>query len=268
MATEISGLDVQDLSARVKAGQSVKELRPVGERLNELLGRLEAAFERERAFSADVAHELRTPLAGLRSTIDVILSKSREPAEYIEALKDSQQITVSMHAMVENLLTLARLEAGQVQIQKESVNLHELMRSTWQPFEEQAASRCLQVEWTPIPEVYVSTDSSLLRLAVRNAFENAVLYANEGGEIKIAVEPADDTVSIHVTNTGSSLPQEQAAHAFARFWRGDAARSAAGVHCGLGLSLVDRIVSALDGSAEVESADGGPFTLAIIIPRG
>jgi two-component system sensor histidine kinase QseC len=267
MAAEISQLDEQDLSARVKTGHSVRELHPVGERLNELLGRLEAVFERERSFSADVAHELRTPLAGLRSTIDVILSKPREAAEYAEALKDSLQITVNMHSMVENLLTLARLEAGHVEIQAGPVDVNELARSTWKLFSEKAAGRNLQVEWALGPAVSTSTDSTLLGMMLGNVIGNAVQYSDEGGTVRIETQLEEGGVTIRVSNTGSNLSQEQAEHVFERFWRGDAARSAAGIRCGLGLSLVDRTLSVLGGSAEAQSEPGGMFALTIRIPR-
>ncbi len=266
LAGEISHLAEDDLSARVKAGGSVAELRPVSERLNDLLGRLEAAFERERSFSADVAHELRTPLAGLRSTMDVILSKQREAPEYREALGDSLQIIIDMHAMVENLLTLARLEAGQLDIQTGDVAINELVRGTWEPAGGHADARRLKVEWQLGPDAKVSTDKSLLSMALRNIFENAVAYADEGGSISIETLQQQDSVDIRIANTGSRLSQEDAGHAFDRFWRGDAARSAAGTHCGLGLSLVRKIVSVLGGNVIIKSSPGGEFEIVLSMP--
>lgn len=267
LAGEIGHLAEDDLSARVIAGSSVRELRPVTERLNDLLGRLEAAFERERSFSADVAHELRTPLAGLRSTMDVILSKQREAPEYREALGDSLQIIIQMHAMVENLLTLARLEAGQIDIQAGPVALNELVRSVWEPSKEAAESRKLNIEWQLGPEASLSTDKSLLGMAVRNVFENAVTYADQGGSVKIVTEQQQGSVDIRVANSGSRLSQDDAEHAFDRFWRGDSARSEAGMRCGLGLSLVRKIVSLLGGGVSIRSESGGKFEITLSLPR-
>ena len=266
LAAEISRLDEEDLSTKVGAGCSVQELQPVKERLNELLGRLETAFARERSFSSDVAHELRTPLSGLRSTMEVILLKQRNPDEYREALRDNLQITEDMQAMVENLLTLARLEAGQVDISTEPVDLNELLRNAWEPAVESAQARNLKIQWTLGPESVISTDRSLLGLAIRNILENAAAYADDGGLIEVQTGREEGRMNVRIANTGSNLSQEKAEEAFERFWRDDAARSAAGVHCGLGLSLVRKIVAALGGSVSVRSSVGGSFDITVSMP--
>ena len=112
LARRLSELDAGDLTRRFEAGGVPAEITPVVDRLNEMLARLETSFDREREFSADVAHELRTPLAGMRSTLEVALSRSREPAVYREAIADVLKIAGDMQGMVEKLLCLARLESG------------------------------------------------------------------------------------------------------------------------------------------------------------
>jgi len=227
LANQIARLGEQDLSVRVEAPDAPRELQPVVGRLNDLLHRLEAAFERERRFSADVAHELRTPLAGLRSTMDVSLTKPRDAAEYAESLRRCLRITIQMQAMVEHLLALARLDAGRI-----------------------------------------VTDPALLGLIIRNVLENAVLHADEGGTVTFVTRVGANATEIHASNTGSRLSQEQAEQAFERFWRGDAARTDAGVHCGLGLPLVKRAAEALGGAVQVRSTAGGEFHITVFLPLG
>jgi two-component system, OmpR family, heavy metal sensor histidine kinase CusS len=266
LAVAIGRLGEQNLSARVELSGTPRELQPVVERLNDLLGRLDAAFERERAFSADVAHELRTPLAGLRSTIDVTLSRLRQPEEYQEAMGDCLRITVQMQAMMENLISLARLEAGQVAFQVQPVRLGELVRDHWNPLAPLAAARRLQVEWALDGDGPVETDPAQFGLVVRNLLDNAVAHSDPGGQVRIATAVDGNQATLTVANSGSTVPQEQADDVFKRFWRGDAARSDTGVHCGLGLALTKKITTLLGGSVQVRSERGGEFEVAVSIP--
>ena len=268
VATEISRIGETDLAERIVMPQAPREIQPVTERLNDLLSRLEAAFHRERSFSASVAHELRTPLAALRTTMEVTLSRSRQTGEYEEALGDSLQITKQMQGMVENLLSLGRLESGQVEVAPEPVSPREMILDLWKRFAGDAEAKRLQVQWALSPEAVAITDPSLLELAIRNLLENAVAYADEIGAVNIKVAMSGDELVIRIRNSGSMLSQDEAEHVFERFWRGDTARSAAGVHCGLGLSLVKKIVEILGGAVEVRASRGGDFEIAVSIPRG
>ena len=267
VAAEINRLGEEDLSARLEAPNAPKEIQPVTERLNDLLGRLEIAFRRERSFSSNVAHELRTPLAGLRSMIEVALSRPRGGGEYREALSDSLQVTTQMQAMVEKLLSLARLDAGQVRTAPQSVAINDLVRACWAPLADCAEARRLRIQWELGPPASVVTDPSLLEVALRNVLENAVAHADDGGSVRIETVVGGDRADIRVTNTGSTLPQEEAERVFERFWRGDAARTAAGVHSGLGLSLVKKIAEVLGGAARVRSRAGGEFEITLSIPE-
>jgi signal transduction histidine kinase len=231
-----------------------------------LLQRLEAAFRRERAFGANVAHELRTPLAGLRLKMDVATSRMRQPLEYEEAIDECRRITGQMQTMVENLLSLARLDSGQVASCSEPVLFDRLVRDLWRPLDADAKRRLLDVQWSLESEITIVSDPSLLRVLVRNVLENAVAYANQGGAVRIRTLSVDDGVEFSVSNTGSNLSQAQAEQAFDPFWRGDAARTEAGVRCGLGLSLVRKIVAVLGARAVARSAVDGCFEISVSIP--
>ena len=268
LATQIGQLDEEDLSATVETRPPLKELLPVTQRLNELLRRLDDAFQRERSFSGAVAHELRTPLAGLRSTLEVTLSRPRQSREYTEALTDCLQIAMRMQAMIENLLALARLDTGRVERHFERVVPSEVIRDLWKPLAALAAARRLQVEWALSTDAAVSTDPSLFALVIRNILENAVDYAGEGGRATIAAEVTDHRVDVRVSNSGSKLSEEEVQHVFDRFWRGNSSRSGTGIHCGLGLSLVQAAATFLGGATAVRSSVGGEFEITVSVPQG
>ena len=263
LAREISQVDANDLSRAIGQEACPSEIRPVIDRLNDLLVRLNAAFRHERAFSANVAHELRNPLAALCLKMDVARSRIRQPQEYEEAIDQCRQITTQIQRMVENLLSLARLEAGQIVVRAEPMCLDELIRELWRPLEVEATRRRLDVQWSMNSPLPFASDASLVGLVVRNVLENAVAHADDGGTVRIGVSSTDSAVEISVGNSGSRLSQDQAEHAFEQFWRGDEARSNIGVHCGLGLSLVGKTVAVLGGTVRVRSWVGGDFEIVI-----
>jgi len=266
IAGQIRGLGETDLSVRIDGSNAPAEIQPVVERLNDLLARLEDAFQRERAFSADIAHELRTPLAGARAALDVALARDRSAQEYREALAEVQEIASQMQGMVEKLLSLSHLEARQVAVRPEALSLDELLQACWKPLADAARARRVDVRWNVDPQVRITTDRRLLEMAVSNILENAVTYAEEGGTVSIELGSTPEGVDIRVSNTGSGLSEEQAEHVFDRFWRADAARSAAGVHSGLGLPVVQRIADVLGATVQARSRPGHEFTIVLTLP--
>ena len=266
LAYEIKHIDASDLSRLVGQESCPSELRPVIARLNDLLMRLDAAFRRERAFSANVAHELRNPLTALCLKMDIARSKSRESREYEVAIDQCREITTQMQRMVENLLSLARIEAGQIPLHTESMNLDELIRELWVPLEPEAIQRRLEVEWAVSQPLPLVSDASLVGSVLRNILENAVVYTNEGGTVRVEARAADNTIVVSVRNSGSRLTQDQAECAFTQFWRGDEARGDIGIHCGLGLSLVRKIVELLGGTTRVRSQVGDDFEISFTLP--
>ena len=267
LAERIAAIREEELSIRIPGRQVPAELAPVVERLNDLLRRLETAFKRERSFTSNVAHELRTPLCGARTTIEVALSRERAPGEYVEALNDSLQIIQRMHTMVERLLLLARLEAGQIVLGKETVHLSEVVDACWESVSEEAEARGLSFD-NRIPEhLTCVAESESIIMVFANLLENAAQYADRNGRIWATGKQTDGSIDITVANTGCTLTGEQASRAFEPFWRADASRKATGVHCGLGLAVVRRIIRALGGSVAGDVQDGGVFAARITLPR-
>ena len=268
LATQIAGIRDAGLPARVTLPDASTELVPVVERLNALLSQLDAAFEREKAFTANVAHELRTPLTGLLTTLDLALSRPRGAEEYAEALRRCHLICHQMRIMVDNLLSLARADAGQVTVTRQPVEVQQVLEECWLLLAEEAAARGLRVEWQLGEPRVLETDPEVLRLILLNVLGNAVSHADAGGHIRITASAHDGRTEIAVANSGSKLTQEQAQHAFERFWQGDAARSATGVHCGLGLALCETLMALLDGQISAASTAGGEFTVTLSFDEG
>jgi two-component system sensor histidine kinase QseC len=249
LGEQVTRIDAGSLSGRLEAESLPVELRPITGRLNDLLARLETSFERERRFSADLAHELRTPLAELRSLAECALKwpEARDPATD----RDTLAIALQMEALVTRLLTLARGERGQVAAQPEPVELAPFVAAAWQPFAARAAARALRVRLAVAPGA-AAADPVLLRSILANLFDNAVDYTPAGGEISVTGEAAG---GLRLANPAGNLTTEDAARLFDRFWRKEAARSG-GEHAGLGLSLARtfaaamgwRLSAALEGS--------------------
>ncbi|MEI8195826.1 MAG: ATP-binding protein, partial [Phycisphaerae bacterium] len=265
LADRIHAMGSTNLSERVRLAEAPDEMLPVVERLNELLARVETNLTRERAFTADVAHELRTPLAGLIVAMQVGLSRRRSPEDYEAVLTKCLGVSDAMRSMVENLLTLARADAQQVQPACEEINLVSLLHDQWQQFDGLARQRQLQVEWSLPDQLTVKTDPGLLTTVLRNLFDNAVTYCDTGGRTSVEVHTQSAEAVIRLTNTGSQIPAEDASKVFERFWRGDAARTVAG-HCGLGLALCERIILLLGGSIAAQTTLGGSFVVEIRFP--
>ncbi len=267
IATEIASVREDDLTTRIGTTSVPEEILPIKNRLNDLLSRLEDAFKRERRFTADVTHELRTPLAGIRSSIEVALTRARDTTEYRVVLSECLAIVENMQTMVNNLLMIARLDACQVTFRQEQTRLEKLVNSCWRCFSDKALERGIIFENRVPAEMTCESDPDSLSMVLSNLLDNAVEYTNEGGQIWTTGGQADDCVEITVANTGCQLTSEEISQVLECFWRHDSSRTDTGAHCGLGLALVQRLIRALGGCTTVEVQNGGVFTVRLVLPR-
>jgi signal transduction histidine kinase len=260
LAVEIADLDAARLDRALVAHGLPDEIGPVVAKINELLARVRESLAREKRFTADVSHELRTPLAALRTTLDVTASRERSPAEYRAAIDQVNVVTQQMQALCENLLSLARLDAGPVAVRPTDVALRALVQSCWHLFEGGARARGLRFENDVDADARVATDPDQLRVIVSNLLSNATAYTASGGTIR--ARGNGDRLEVH--DSGPPIPPEVLPHIFERFFRGDAMRSD-GVHCGIGLALVRGVADALGLRVAAENtADGGvAFTVSL-----
>jgi heavy metal sensor kinase len=266
LARDIDRLNENGLSARLAAPDAPQELQPVVDKLNDLLVRIANAFMREKSFTADVAHELRTPLTAILTTFDVCRSRARDEAGYVAAIDKAREVAQRMQAMVESLLILARADAGQLVLKPQSIDAGDLLDECWAMFAPRAQERGLQLQWTVPSSIQLRTDSEKLRIILHNLFDNACSYANDGGTIRVAAQISGGWFQLEVANTGSRIGQADVHRLFERFWRGDEARADTGVHCGLGLSLCQRLARLLDGYVEIQTSTNDWFVVRLALP--
>ncbi len=225
---------------------SIQEIASVAHALNRLIKNLKEAFERERRFTADVAHELRTPIAEMRSLAEVALKWpngriDQERKNYADILASAKH----MQNIVTTLLTLARCDAGALKCQKEEVRLDALIHSTWQQFENKAVEKHFAINSNVPSEISISTDKELFETLLANLFSNAVEYTPEGGKIEWKASLKDAEFSFSISNTTKELTEEDLPHLFERFWQKEKARGRADTHGGLGLALVRSLATIL-----------------------
>ena len=165
--------------------------------------------------------------------------------------------------MVENLLVLTRADAHQLPVEIESVEISSLVRESWSPFEAMAHGKLLDVEWVGNHASIVQLDREKTTLVLKNLFENAVAHTEKSGWVRTTIVFQDSRMDVTIANNGCKLRPADVAHLFDRFWRGDQARSDAGSHCGLGMSLCKKMMAVLGGSIEAQ-IDGGVFSVKAI----
>ena len=236
VALHAAGLEATTLRTRFPTEDMPLELRPICLRLNELLVRLEQSFERERRFSADVAHELRTPIAELRSLTEVSLKWPESNEAKMEAFQDALAIARQMETVVTSLLAITRCEAGRQTVECESLNVDKIVQECWHPFVAQAEQREISVTFQIPNESYLQTDRVLLGFILTNLFSNAIVYSPLGGAVFVRFGDDPSQAVLSVTNTVDNLTTEDLPRLFERFWRKDPARSPS-EHSGLGLAL-------------------------------
>lgn len=246
LADQAGHIDAHSLATRFPAGPLPVELQPIARRLNDLLERLEQSFDRERRFSADLAHELRTPLAELRNLAECSLKWPDLRGE--SADRDTLAIAQQMERIVSQILALARGEEHQLPANLELLVLEPCVHEAWQAFADRAAARGVSASWSVAP-VQARLDRALLQSVLTNLFSNAVDYTPAGGVVEIRVEPTARQFKVSIANANADLEPADVSRLFDRFWRKEAARSG-GHHLGLGLPLARAFASAMHCTLE------------------
>jgi two-component system sensor histidine kinase QseC len=262
LADQAARITADSLATRFATETLPGELTPIGSRLNDLLARLEQSFERERRFSADLAHELRTPIAELRSLAELALKWPE--AREVQTDREALAIALQMEGLVSRLLALLRSERGLLPVTRERVVLAPLVESVWKCFAEKAAGKQQDYSSNVPEDAAIETDPVVFRSILANLLDNAVEYTPRGGMVQIDGGVENESFTLRVTNTAEHLALEDVANLFDRFWRKDAARSGT-EHSGLGLSLSRafaralgyEITAALDGESRLMLAISG-----------
>lgn len=267
MAEQARRITSQNLDARLEIGRAAGELTLLAVSFNELLSRLDQSFDTMRRFVQDASHELRTPLAVIRGEADVALSRDRSAAEYRESLATIQQESQRLSRLVDDLLNLARADAGRVQLRVEELYLNDLVAECCRSVQPLAAAREIELECRATGDVPFRGDESLLRRMVINLLDNAVRYTPPGGKVSATLEQQDGDVRIRIADTGIGIAPEASQHVFERFYRADESRSRRQDGFGLGLSIVKWIAESHHGAVELTSEPGAGSTFTVRLAR-
>jgi two-component system, OmpR family, sensor kinase len=263
MRSRAEAISATTPGARLPEPAGGDEISRLAETLNEMLVRLEAALAHERRFVADASHELRTPLALLKTELDVALRRPRSYEELEQALRSASEETDRMTRLAEDLLLIARSDAGGLPIRREPVPATELLDVVAGRFSGVAGERGRELEVLHPDGLVLNADPARLEQALGNLVENALAHGS--GKVLLSAHPRGDLIELHVADEGPGFPPGFIRGAFDRFSRSDQARSGGG--SGLGLSIVDLIAKAHGGTAGAENRQAGGADVWIAVGR-
>lgn len=266
LAEQASTISADKLSYRFPTDGVPSELQPICGRLNSLLEKLEGAFNRERRFTADAAHELRTPIAELRTLAEVGLREASGSSPGMrEYFEDALDVAVHLENLVTTLLALTRCEAGLQQVDMQIVDAVAIIEELWSSYARQAENVELIVN-TELPRsATITTDVGLFRAMLTNVLSNAFSYTPRGGAIRLALVMDEGSVVLTLENTNRDLRPEDLNHLFEPFWRKQQERSNV-QHCGVGLSLVAAYARLLNITVRANIPCEGVFQITLLCP--
>jgi len=249
-------ISAEHLTKRLDETGAGDELDRLAQTLNAMLGRLDAAFQEMRQFTADASHELQTPLTILKGEIEVGLRSPRSPEEYQRILKSALEEIDRIARLVEGLLLLARADAGVLRMDRRTVDLAQLIEEVYGQARILAEAHSLNFRLGPAEPLSVQGDYTHLRRLLLNLVDNAVKYTPPDGRVTISLQSSGGWASIRVEDTGMGIPPEDQARIFQRFYRSAEARSRGEGGAGLGLCIARDLVRAHGG--EIVLAETGP----------
>jgi two-component system heavy metal sensor histidine kinase CusS len=266
MTHEARSINANDFTARLSVPATRDELQELAEAWNELLGRIEEAVRSVTRFTADAAHELRTPVTVIRTAAELALRHPRSPESHRQTLEAIQRETEQMTGLIEQLLLLARGDAGQWQFHFDSVFADAVLRRLQKVISSLAESKHIQMDWTlPDQPMIVWADELALRRLVMILADNALKFTPSGGRVAVRLQALESECAIEVSDTGCGIRDEELPHVFERFYRADPARTP-GTGIGLGLAIARTIVEAHHGRIEALSAGETGTIFRVVLP--
>jgi signal transduction histidine kinase len=254
-----------DLAARVPVQAQKDDLSALSEHFNRMADELERADKQRRNMLADIAHELRTPITILRGRLEGILDGVYPPDE--AHIAPALEETYLLERLVEDLRLLALAEANQLRFETKPIRISELAETIVGLFSAQAGEKevRLHLDAEPnLPEVMV--DPQRFQQVIGNLIDNALRYTPEGSSIELRVKQIDHSVELTVSDEGQGIPEEELAHVFDRFWRGEKSRARSTGGAGLGLSIARQLVEAQGGKISARNRAPSGFEVHIILP--
>ncbi len=266
MRRQAAAISEHDASTRLAVPETGDEIAELGHTMNELLGRLQGALAQQRAFVADAGHELRTPLAILRTELELAARPGRDEGELRQAVEDAGAETDRLSLLAEELLFLARQDERMNQDHRELQPLHPLLDRSVEAARGRAQARGVELRSALPLDLVGVVDGPDLRRAVDNLLDNALRFAPAGSVVEVEAERTDARVVIIVRDRGPGFPPDFLPHAFERFRRADASRSRADGGSGLGLAIVRAVAKQHGGDAAVSNRAGGGAEVRVSIP--
>jgi two-component system, OmpR family, sensor kinase len=263
MRGRAAAISAAEPEQRLPLPEANDEIRRLGETLNGMLGRLEAAIERERAFVDDASHELRTPLAMHKTELELALRYAKTPEEMRTAISSAIVEVDRLTQLAEDLLVLARSAEGKLALDLRRVGVAALLGDLRERFSARMAEAGRSLVIEPANGLTVDGDRMRLEQALTNLVENAIEHG--GGEVTVSASQDREEVAIHVEDRGPGFDPEFIGRAFERFSRGDHSRSGEGT--GLGLAIVEAIARAHRGSAHAANRNGAGADVWIALPH-
>jgi len=255
MGAIASSVSARSLNARLPEEHMPVELAELARSINDMLGRLDDAFQRLSAFSADIAHELRTPLSNLLTHTQVTLTRERSLEDYREALHGNLEELQWMAQLVNDMLYLAKADHGLLALHREPLQLAEevdILLDFFAPLAED-----VNIRLGRDGESLIEGDRNMLRRALSNLLDNALRFTPSGGEVRVRIVDVGQGVSVCVENNGEGVPADLLPRLFDRFYRADPSRQeGSSEHAGLGLAITRSIIRAHGGDIRCESAEG------------
>ncbi len=259
-------INPSSLAQRIVPPGSDDEIARLASAFNEMIGRLDQSFRQIQQFSADASHELKTPLTSIRGQAEVALLAELTPDEYRKTLKSIVDDTERMSAIVENLLLLAKADAGHTQIRKKPVDLAAMALQAFEQTEQAAHRKGVALEIGEIAEASALGDALWLNQITTNLLNNAVKYTPAGGRVCLSVTATDQEALVSVADSGAGIAAKHLPHIFDRFYRVDSGRSRDAGGVGLGLNIAQWAADAHGGRIAVESELGKGTTFTLHLP--
>lgn len=267
IATTARHISSTNLHERIHPEGYPFELASLAGTFNQMLDRLEESFERISRFSADIAHDLRTPVNNIRGEAEVALARARTEDEYRDVLGSCLEETVRLSNLISDLLFLARAESPLAHLHWGRVDMRELLTGVRDYYEGMAAEGGISLSTANGDQpVIAEVDRTLVRRAVGNLVANAVAHTPPGGSVVLRTNADSGSVRIEVSDTGVGIPPEALPRVFDRFFRVDKSRSQASGGTGLGLAIVQSIMVLHNGSAEIQSQPGHGTRVTLRMP--
>jgi two-component system OmpR family sensor kinase len=266
---QAEAIRAESLERPIVAYADTREYQRLVEVLNSMLGRIKSAFDVQRQFAADASHELRSPLTAMRGELELALRRERDVPEYRRALSSTLEEVVRLSRITEDLLFLARSDAGALMVRLETTDLAELARSEVERLRSSAAAKAVDIHVRSGDDATAELDPVLVGQVVSNLVENAIRFVPYGGWIGVAVDGDESSVTLVVEDDGPGFPADVLDRVFDRFFRADRARSRAqgSGGSGLGLAIVRGVVEAHAGRVEARNRPEGGASVTVRLPK-